>query len=241
MSDLAYLVVVVFLTAYAQTIVGFGFALLAVPIMVLRLDVQAAVVLSSILGTASSGLRAWSLRRSCDAALARTYLWFTLAGAPFGLALFVRGDMQALKIIIGLSVFVGIAVLWRGTDLRSAGPILERSMGFVSGVLLTSTSTNGPPLVLGLQARQLDPDVFRSTIAAIFFVSGVASVVVFAAIGEVTRAVVVYAVAAMPTVVLANKFGLITARRVSPMFFRKLVMVLLGVAGASAIVSALTS
>ncbi len=233
-----FVVVVVFLTAYAQTVVGFGFALLAVPVLVLRLDVQQAVVVSAILGTVSSGLRSWSLRQYRDSRLVRTYLWWILLGAPAGLLLFVYANMEVLTVVIGVSVFVGIGVMLQGKDLRSVGPVLERVMGFISGILLTSTSTNGPPLVLGLQARRLAPDVFRSTIATIFFIAGLGSVVAFALLGELTMVVFVYAGVALPTVVLANRLGLVTADRIQPRVFRVLVLVLLVIAGASSILSA---
>lgn len=228
------------MTAYAQTVVGFGFALLAVPVLVLRVDVQNAVVLSAVLGTVSSGLRSRSLKVHRDKRLVSLYVWSAVVGAPFGLLLFLFADLRVLKMLIGISVFVGIGVLVRGADLRHVGPNLERLMGFVSGVLLTSTSTNGPPLVLGLQSRKIEPDVFRATIATIFFVLGLGSVVIFALVGHLTRPVLGYSIAALPTVVIANRLGLMSARKVSPILFRRLVIGLLVIAGASAILSGFT-
>lgn len=235
------MVVVVFATAYAQTIVGFGFALLTVPVLVLRVNVQDAVVLSAVLGTVSSGLRSHALRDHRDRRLVGLYLRSALLGAPFGLLLFLHADLRILKVAIGLSVFAGIFVIVRGTDLRNVGPGLERLMGFASGVLLTSTSTNGPPLVLGLQSRHVSPDVFRATIAAIFAVLGAVSVVSFVAVGALTWSVAALSLAALPTVFLANRLGLASARRIRPESFRILVLGLLAIAGASSIVSAFGS
>lgn len=236
--DLIFVVGVVFATAYAQTVVGFGFALLTVPVLVLRIDVQEAVVLSAILGTVSSGLRSRALKADRDRRLVGLYLRSALVGAPFGLLLFVFADLRLLKIAIGLSVFAGIVVVLRDTDFRGVGSALERVMGFVSGVLLTSTSTNGPPLVLGLQSRRLSPDVFRATIATIFFVLGAVSVGSFAAVGAMSAVVIVQSAVAMPTIFAANILGLASARKVRPETFRVLVIALLALAGASSIASA---
>lgn len=233
--------VVVFVTAYAQTVVGFGFALLTVPILVLRLEVQEAVVLSAILGTVSSGLRSRVLKHDRDSDLARRYIFFALTGAPFGLLLFLFADMRILKGVIGLAVFAGIAVVQRGADLRTVGPNLERVLGFVSGVLLTATSTNGPPLVLGLQSRRVSPEVFRATIASVFFVSGLVSVGLYLAIGSLTKAVLALSALALPTIFGANFFGLRTAQRIRPESFRLLVLMLLALAGASSIYSAIVN
>jgi hypothetical protein len=239
--DLLFVVVVVFATAYAQTVVGFGFALLTVPVLVLRLDVQDAVVLSATLGTVSSGLRSRALRVDRDRRLVGLYLKSALLGAPFGLLMFLYADLRLLKVVIGLSVFAGILVIVRGTDLRNVGPGLERTMGFLSGVLLTSTSTNGPPLVLGLQSRKVSPDVFRATIATIFFVLGAVSVVTFVVVGALTQSIIAQSVFAFPTIVLANRLGLASARRIRPESFRVLVLGLLALAGAGSIVSAIGS
>ena len=46
-------------------------------------------------------------------------------------------------------------------------------VGFVSGVLNTSLSTNGPPLVFGLQARHLGAAPFRATISTVFAFSNI--------------------------------------------------------------------
>jgi uncharacterized protein len=229
--------VVVLLTAYAQTVVGFGFALLTVPVLVLRLDVQDAVALSAILGTASSGLRSHALRLHRDMRLVRLYMFSSLVGAPFGLLLFLFADLRILKVVIGLSVFVGIVVIMRGPDTSNVGHRLEYVLGFVSGILLTSTSTNGPPLVLGLQSRDVSPDVFRATIATIFFALGLVSVVAFGAVRAITPNVVAYAVVALPTVAVANRVGLASARRIRPESFRILVLSLLFLAGGSSILA----
>lgn len=236
-----FVVTVVFATAYAQTVVGFGFALLTVPVLVLRVDVQDAVVLSAILGTVSSGLRSRALQADRDGRLVGLYLKSALLGAPFGLLLFLYADLRILKVAIGLSVFAGILVVVRGADLRNVGSGLECTMGFVSGVLLTSTSTNGPPLVLGLQSRKVTPEVFRATIATIFYVLGAVSVVSFVLVGALTVNVVAQSIVALPIIVLANRLGLASAGRIRPESFRLLVLSLLALAGASSILSALGS
>ena len=49
--------------------------------------------------------------------------------------------------------------------------LLGGLVGAVSGVLNTSLATNGPPLVIYLQGRQLTPEQFRATISLVFSVS----------------------------------------------------------------------
>ena len=70
--------------------------------------------------------------------------------------------------------------------------------GSCRGVLNTSLSTNGPPLVFDLQARHLAPDPFRATISTVFALSNVVGLTLFVADGKVTADGLVAAAVALP-------------------------------------------
>jgi hypothetical protein len=66
-----------------------------------------------------------------------------------------------------------LAAAWQGRQRRRAErPHLPPSAGlwagFVSGTLTTSISISGPPMVLWLEARGVEPAEFRTTLAATF-------------------------------------------------------------------------
>ena len=63
--------------------------------------------------------------------------------------------------------------------------VLGEGAGFVSGVLNTSLSTNGPPIVFALQARHLPPDRFRGTINVVFACCNILGTTLFIAAGKV--------------------------------------------------------
>lgn len=217
--------------AFAQGVAGFGFALLAVPALAVLLPVKEAVVLSTLVGTANSGYQAALLRTSIDGIRARRYLWGSLAGAPIGFALFHLASPDVLRAIVGIAVLGGTVVVTRtrsGTGMR---PVLDRSMGVVSGILLTSTSTNGPPLVLALRAQGVPTDVFRATLALVFAATGGAASCVFAVTGSVEARVAAISAAALPAVAVGARLGFRFRDRVGGAAFSRLVVALL-VAGA---------
>jgi hypothetical protein len=80
-----------------------------------------------------------------------------------------------LRLVLGISTTA--AALWSLVMVsRLRRPwadtnLLGGLVGAVSGVLNTSLATNGPPLVVYLQGRQLTPDQFRATISLVFSVS----------------------------------------------------------------------
>src|SRR4029079_17328466 len=56
--------------------------------------------------------------------------------------------------------------------------------GLASGILNTSTSMSGPPVVVYLQGRGVDPGRFRATLAPSFRASGLVAIALFIASGR---------------------------------------------------------
>lgn len=237
-SDVAVLCVAVFVAAATQVLAGFGFALLAVPLMALAVDTHVAVVVSTALGVATSVTQAWHGRSDTDRVLARRLTLASFVGMPLGLAVFTQVDEQVLRLLLGACVLVIVVLLARRIDLRHAGPRLDWTAGAISGALATSLSTNGPPLVFALQARHLSPAAFRPTINTVFAISGVVSLAAFTVAGEVGRDAVIGVVAALPVLVAGIGVGFSLRRHVDGRRFNRLVLVLLAAAGVSAILAA---
>ena len=231
------LFLIVFATAGIQAVVGFGFALLSVPIMMQVVDLHRAVILASLIGTANNFYQYRDLKDDQDKTQVRRLLWASFFGAPLGLLAFIYADQGVLKIFLGLGVLLGVILLVRGRDLTNAHVSLDWSMGVLSGFLLTSTSTNGPPLVFALQARKSEPQVFRATLNMIFLVSGVYGLVLFAAFEEIAISDLWLAAAVLPSMVIGVSIGKFIRNRVDPNRFRVAVLVLLTVAGFSSVYS----
>jgi uncharacterized membrane protein YfcA len=231
------LFLIVFATAGIQAIVGFGFALLSVPIMIQVVDLHRAVILASLIGTANNFYQYRDLKHDQDKTQVRRFLWASFIGAPLGIFAFIYADQDVLKIFLGLGVLLGVILLVRGRDLTNAHISLDWSMGVISGFLLTSTSTNGPPLVFALQARKSEPQVFRATLNMIFLVSGVYGLVLFAAFGEIATSDLWLAAAVLPSMVIGVSMGRFIRNRVDPNRFRIAVLVLLTLAGFSSVYS----
>ena len=231
------LFLIVFATAGIQAVVGFGFALLSVPIMMQVVDLHRAVILASLIGTTNNFYQYRDLKHDQDKTQVRRFLLASFFGAPLGLLAFIYADQSVLKIFLGLGVLLGVILLVRGRDLTNAHISLDWSMGVISGFLLTSTSTNGPPLVFALQARKSEPQVFRATLNMIFLVSGVYGLVLFAAFGEIATSDLWLAAAVLPSMVIGVSIGKFIRNRVDPNRFRIAVLVLLTVAGISSVYS----
>lgn len=238
--QLIVVAVAVFVAAFVQIIAGFGFALLCMPIMTLALPVEKAVVVSTLLGMVSTTWQAWTLRKAARRPLVKRLTIGSFVGMPLGLVILNVISDTSLKVMLGTAVLIATALLARRINLSHVGNGLDYGAGFVSGVLNTSLSTNGPPLVFDLQARHLLADEFRATITMVFAFSNVVGLSLFLADGKVTRNGLVAAAIALPAWGLGQLLGWPVRKHVHGERFRWMVLVLLFLAGATTIVFALT-
>lgn len=233
------ILVVVGVAGFVARLSGFGFGLIVVPVMSLFIGPRDAVIISTLVGLVSSMNQAWLERAHADVTTVRRLFVAACAGMPFGLAVFVLVPEHVLRAVLGVTVVAAAMVLARGFTLGRASRRADFGLGFVSGVLNTSVSTNGPPLVFLLQARRFEPPAFRGTIARVFFYSNIVSVLLFAAAGEVSGPAAVMSVLSLPVLFVMQWVGTRSAGLVRGDRFRVLVLVLLFLSGISAVAAAL--
>ena len=161
--------------ASIQAATGFGFALVLSPALFAVLDPTEAVATLLALGLVlnvfvlieDGGHANW--RRIAPMLLA------ALPGLVAGLLLLQALSKEVLQISVGLAV-IGAAGLQisarRATNVRAHPTELPGAAGlaagFLSGVLTTSISVSGPPIVLWLEAHGIGPSEFRASLAASF-------------------------------------------------------------------------
>lgn len=238
-AAVAWVLAVMLFAALVQSVGGFGFALLAVPLAAIGTELQTAVIVVGLGSLLNVVILSWRTRREIDRSLARRFNVPAVIGMPIGLAALTLVDERPLKMALGIVIIVATVALLRGAANVAPRAWLEVLAGFASGILSTATGTNGPPLVLASQMRGLAPDAFRATLSFTFAVSGTISMVMFVAAGLVARDEIVLTVAGVPAILLGQRAGL----RLQPVFsgrrFDTLVYGLLLVSGVSVGVSGL--
>lgn len=231
--------IAVFLAITVYMIAGFGFALLAMPVMTFALPVEDAVVVAVLLAVVSTGHQAITHRAHVRRPLAARLVVASFAGMPVGLLALNVFDDRTLKIALGVGVLVATLVLLRDLTLAHVGPTLDYAMGFVSGVANASIGTNGPPLVFDLHSRQLGPNEFRGTIATVFVLGNLFTITLFLVDGKIDgdglRAVAV----AFPAWLAGAALGHALQPKVPEHLFRHLVLGLLLLTGVATIATAL--
>lgn len=221
----------------AQSVTGFGFALLVVPILTVVEGPQTAVVVMTSIGVPMTLANAIRWRADLEA---RSFLMVTaaaLVATPLGTLLLTRADDRTLTLVVGAVVLTFTVALWRGFHLPP-GRRTELAAGALSGALATSVGTNGPPLVVAFQATGMPPEPFRATLAAAFAVQGAVALATFWAAdlidADVGRAWLVGIPAALAGALAGDRvFARMERER-----FRTGVLVMLAASGALALLSA---
>ena len=215
-ADLAWIAGCIAFASFAQSLSGFGFSLLAVPLMTLVVSPRDAVVVATIIGMISTGM-------------------------PFGLLAFVFVSETGLRLVLGIVVVTAALLLLRGFRLKEDTQHFDWLLGMVSGFLSTSTSTNGPPLVFLMQARNLSAATFRATINTVFALVNIGALTLFVAAGKVNSNNLAGVAVALPALGMAIALGYATRRHVTQERFNTLVIGLLFLSAISVVVSAFTS
>ena len=161
-----------FAGAAVQSASGLGFALVLSPALFAVMDPEEAVTAVLLLGAALCVLVLVESRRVPTHGLARL-LVPAAPGLAVGVLVLAALSKEALQVGVGLAVIA--AATWN-LRYRAAIRIPAVLAGFLSGVLTTSISVNGPPLALWLEAERVPPASFRATLAAAFLLLDVTGV-----------------------------------------------------------------
>jgi hypothetical protein len=223
MSVLLAAFVIVLLAAATQAVTGFGFALVAVPLLALATDARTAVVTTSLSGVLLTLGAATRERGHVRWRTASGVLAASMIGMPIGLLVLLTAPARLLAGLIAAVVLACTALVWRGVRLGT-GPLAVAAAGLVSGVLATATGMNGPPLVATFRGMGFDPRTFRATLAAVFAVSGVVGFAGFGLTGQIDTNAIALAAAGIPGVALGWWAGNWAFARIDAERFRRIVL-----------------
>jgi len=228
----------VLVAAAAQQLAGFGFALMAMPVLSVLVGPKDAVAISAVASLAGGAVMAYRLRPLIDRPVLLRLVCGALPGLPIGVIGLRRLPEDPLRVAVGVVVLVMVGVLATGVRRRARGPKAEVLAGFASGILGTSIGISGPPVVVVLQAGGQEQHAFRATIVAFFVVSNVVTLPLVLLSGAVDTGRWPAAAAAVPAALVGTLAVERVASRVPPDRFRRLVLALLVVAALVTLASA---
>ncbi|HWK29427.1 MAG TPA: TSUP family transporter [Solirubrobacter sp.] len=151
--------------ALLQAATGFGFSLVAAPLLFAAIGPEPAVVALLLLGLEVNVLTLATEHRRPRPLVPATaaMLAYAVPGALLGVVILRSLPAGALQVAVSL----GVAGTLAARHVRRAH-IPAWAAGFAAGALTTSTSINGPPILLHLLGRGVPASVVRDTLTACF-------------------------------------------------------------------------
>jgi hypothetical protein len=209
-------VAVLFFATFIRSALGFGEALVAVPLLALLMPVQVAAplaVLVSITVAIVVVIQDW---RNVHVRSAGWLVLSTLFGIPLGLLLLKTVPESIVKGILGGFIIAFALYSLAGRNKRElTNDRLAPLFGFTAGILGGAYGMNGPPLVVYGVLRRWQPAQFRATLQGYFLIASIVGMAGYALTGLWTRTVSVYFVLSLPLALVAIFLGHLIHRRLS--------------------------
>jgi uncharacterized membrane protein YfcA len=223
---------VIFVATLVRSAFGFGEALVAVPLLALRMPVEVAAplaVLVSITVAVGIVLEDW---HQVQVGSAWRLVLSTLFGIPLGLLLLTAVPGPVVKatlavVIIAFSTYC----LARRTPLQLHDDRLAWLFGFGAGVLGGAYGMNGPPLVIYGTLRHWPAAQFRATLQGYFLPASLVGMAGYWLAGLWVPAVTRYYLLSLPVAVASMVLGRVVNRRLAGQSFIRYVHVALIVIG----------
>ncbi|MCA1633241.1 MAG: sulfite exporter TauE/SafE family protein [Acidobacteria bacterium] len=232
-STVLLAVAILFVSTFVRSALGFGDALLAMPLLALLLGVRVATPVVAFAASTIALtilLRHW---RSVDVRATWRLVAASLAGIPFGLLLLKHAPEGPVKMVLGaLLILYGLYSLVAPQLPVVRGERLAYAFGFAAGVLGGAYNTNGPPVVIYGALKGWPPEHFRATLQGCFLVTGLMILIGHGVAGLWTPQVLQLYAFSLPAIMLAIFAGERLNRRIPREAFSRVVYALLVVMGA---------
>ena len=233
MSDGAFatLMIIVFVAALVRGLTGFGFAILAVPLVSLVIAPAHAVLLAIVLQML---IGPFGVRTSLPVIDRRTVSIIAALAAlttPLGLWLLTLLSPESARLLIaGIAFVCFFGFLIKRAPVPSKSAFLLFATGAVSGVLNGFAAMPGPPVILYFVRDGVAPLVARGSMMLVFFAAAISGTITAASSGLLEPRILWLSVISFPVMLLGNHIGSRFFGRVSDRSWRAVVVALLGLA-----------
>jgi len=232
---------VIFAAAFVRSALGFGDAVVAMPLLAMVIGLKTATPLVAFMGPTISLLILMKDWRAGDMKAAARLIVASLLGIPLGVYGLARLPEEPLKIVLGVLILLyGLFGLARpSVRIENEKAWVPWMVGWTAGVLGGAYNTNGPPVVAYGMLRGWPPGRFRANLQGYFLPTGLMILAGHGLAGMWTGEVFRFYLFSLPAIVLGVVLGGLVNRKLRPAVFVKLVYVFLAAMGAILLLRAL--
>jgi uncharacterized membrane protein YfcA len=205
-----HIIAVIFIATTIRSALGFGEALVAVPLLALRIPVTLAAPLAVLVSIVVAAVIIVQDHRKIEVREGAWLVVASLPGIPIGLLLLTHVDQHIVKLILGVLIIAFSTwslALQSKLHLEAEHLSALLAAGFVSGILGGAYGMNGPPLAVYGSLRRWSPQHFRATLQGYFLPASLMGLIGYCVAGLWSVLLVRYFVLSLPGMLLAIAVG----------------------------------
>lgn len=199
---------ILFLSTFIRSALGFGDALIAMPLLAMVVGLQIATPLTAMGATTIATtilIRSW---KKVDIKAAWRLVITTWIGIPIGIYFLKAAPDLIVKSLLGVIITgFGLYNLIVPNLPRLKNENWAYLTGLIAGILGGAYNTNGPPVVIYGMLRRWDPEKFRATLQGYFLPTGLAILITHGLAGMWTPQVVNLYLYSVPVIIIAVVIG----------------------------------
>lgn len=229
----------ILLSSFTQGITGFGFALIAVPLLSLFIpefrNITPIVVIYSLLTNIAITYKS---RQYIDFKKIIPLIIFGIIGTPIGTYMLLYVKVNTLKFIIGLIITITAFAMFKNFKIKIKNEHISYGVvGLLSGLLNGSAGLSGPPIVLFLTNQDTPKEVFRANIAFYGIAGNIFAIIVFIVEGIINISVLHFTIVYLPALIIGVIAGIKISTKINEVIFRKLTIYLITFLGLYTVIS----
>ncbi|MDJ0845143.1 sulfite exporter TauE/SafE family protein [Crocosphaera sp.] len=230
--DNLFVPLIILLGVFIQSLSGFGLGVVSMPLITLVIDVRVASPLMNLISLLTLLIISVYYRNKLEIkAIFRLVIASSLA-IPFGVYFLKNIDQTISSTILGMVVLgYGIYSLLEFPLPSIRSPKWGYGFAFCSGLLSGAYNTGGPPMIIYGNCCRWTPEQFRSNLNFFFFCNVIIVLTNHFLQGNITPEVLQLFMISIPMIVIGLILGFSLSKRVNLLLFRKLVLILLSMAG----------
>ncbi|WED28749.1 sulfite exporter TauE/SafE family protein [Vibrio sp. DW001] len=228
MDNISIILLILFVSNLVQSTFSFGGALVAIPLLVMCMDVSSAAVLLTMMSLTISTYIVVTGWRSIDLMSSATLVVSSSIGIPIGVYFVIFADESTVKTLLAISI--GLFALTNLLRLfESVRPNTKFALlfGFISGVLGGAYNISGPPVVMYGVLSGWSPEKFRATIQSFALKTNLLAFLTHLVAGNITETVWCYYYYSLPILVICMWLGRHIHQRIAAADYRKYINLIL--------------
>jgi hypothetical protein len=221
----------IFVGFYVQTVVGFAGSLMALPILLLGMDLPNAIAYISIFYLFSSAFLITKEWDNIDKTIILKLAITSVIGVILGIVVLTFSKPIVLKKALGVFILIYVAYVSFGkkkVELNKGGII---SFGVLAGFFSGLFSTGGPLYVMCIENTVKEVKAFRATMIGVLGLVTITRVPALAVSGILNFSHLKMSLLVFPVFLLAQFLGKRTFNKINEKAFKRFLMILLCISG----------